>query len=169
MADPIGVLGYFEGPDDLLRAARALRGRSAEAFSPFPVPGLDEALGSRSSSLPWAAFAGGAAGLGLGMVALPWAASDYPLRTGGKAIVSWPAFVPVLFELTILASALAVVAGLVLPWALRRPGPVLDPGFTDDRFAVWIPAEGSGFDSAAVAATLVRLGASVVRPVEGTP
>jgi hypothetical protein len=136
------MVGYFEEESAVLHALRICRERGLETLdvvSPFPIHGLDEALGIRRTRLPWLTLAGGLAGLALGLAAQYWSsASDWPLDVGGKPFDSFPAFVPVAFELTILGAGLCTVFGLLgriglHPW--RRVGPTR-PRTSDDRIAI---------------------------------
>ena len=135
-------IATFAHEHDFLAAARDCVGGGAtivEAYSPHPVHGLDEVMGIRPSRLPFVTLAGGIAGLALGLWLQYWAsASDWPLNVGGKPFDSFPAFVPVAFELTILVAGLATVAG-VLGRSRLLPGRKSARRFertTDDRFAL---------------------------------
>lgn len=118
-----GVLAEFATADLLLAAARASReaGYAAEAYTPFPVEGLAEALGFTANRIPLVTFLGGLAG-GLGGYLLQWysAVIDYPLNIGGRPLHSWPAFIPATFALTILGAAVAAVIGMLLANRLPR-------------------------------------------------
>ena len=114
-----GLMAEFEEHEQVLAAARrayAAGYRSMDAFSPFPVEGLAEALGHYYTSVPLFTLMGGIAG-GLGGYFLQWYSMSkiYPLNVGGRPLNSWPNFIPITFELTILIAALsALVAMLVL-------------------------------------------------------
>ena len=132
----------FGDEEHLLAAARAARARSfdvVEAYTPYPVHGLDEVLGIPRSRLPWVTLAAGATGLSLGTWLQYWAsATDWPIDVGGKPFDSLPAFVPVMFELTILFAGLATFVFVLARSGLlpgRRP-PRQIAGTTDDRFAL---------------------------------
>ncbi len=139
-----GLMAEFRQPEALLRATREVRARGGfqvEAYAPFPVPDLPEAVGYRGSrSVPRATLAGGIAGGVLGY-AMQWysAVIDYPINVGGRPLHSWPLFIPVTFELTILCGALGAVLSML--WANGLPRlnhPVFDtPDFdlaSRDRF-----------------------------------
>ena len=138
-----GLMAEFKSPEALLAAADASTARGytqMDAYTPFPVHGLARALGKRRSTLPLLFLLGGAAG-GSGGYFMQWYAMaiDYPLNIGGRPFHSWPSFVPVTFELTILIAALTGVLGLFLSIRLPKPyDPVFNlPEFkraSDDRF-----------------------------------
>jgi hypothetical protein len=111
------MLAEFATADALLAAARAARQagyRSAEAYSPFAVEGLAEAVGLRRNHVPLITLLGGVAG-GLGAYFMQWysAVIDYPINVGGRPLHSWPSFIPATFELTILGAACAAVLGML--------------------------------------------------------
>jgi hypothetical protein len=115
-APPWGVIAEFANASELLAAAHAARAagyRNAEAYAPFPVEGLAEALGFRRNWIAPITFAGALAG-GLGGYLLQWTSAtiDYAINVGGRPAHSWPMFIPVTFETTILGGALAAVIAL---------------------------------------------------------
>lgn len=119
-----GVLAEFANADALLAAARKARAAGygpIEAYSPFPIEGLAEAIGFGRNWVPPIVLAGGLLG-GLGGYFMQWysAVISYPINSGGKPPHSWPEFIPVTFELTILIAALAGVAGMLLLNGLPR-------------------------------------------------
>lgn len=112
-----GLIARFGDPDGLLRAAKAMRSRGyarMDAFSPWPVHGLDAALGHRRTRLPRVMLAGGIAGaLGAyGLIAYS-VGIDYPIDVGGRPLHSWPAYLVLAFEGGILGAALAGFLGLM--------------------------------------------------------
>jgi ActD protein len=124
-SDLYGVTAEFDNPDDLLAAterAYAEGYRKIEAYTPFPVHGLAEALGHRGIRLPWIVLAGGIVGAvsGFGLQFFT-AVVSYPHNIGGRPLNSWPAFVPITFELTILCAALAAVFGMLALNGLPEP------------------------------------------------
>ncbi len=131
-----GLLAEFDNPTDLTRAARAARDagyRRLEAYSPFPVEDLPEALGHPTTRLPWVIFLGGLVGCVGGFLMQYWMmAVDYPMNVGGKDPNSWPMFIPVTFECTVLAAAFAAVLGMLARNGLPRPH---HPLFAVDRFS----------------------------------
>ena len=123
--DIYGLMAEFEEPEQLLAAARRAGEtgyRRVQAYSPYAVEGLAEALKQNHTRLPMIVLCGGATG-GIGGYALQlWTmASDYPLNVGGRPLHSWPAFIPVTFETTILGAALAAVLGML--WLNGLPEP----------------------------------------------
>ncbi len=140
-----GVIGFFNDPDALIVATRKVREAkwpSFDTFTPFPVHGLDTAQGLKRSPLPFITFGAGLTGCILGFSLEYWTSViDWPLNVGGKPMNSWPAFVPVMFECTILFAGLATVAGMFLlnrlPNIKKR---IPDPSLTRDRFAILIEA-----------------------------
>ena len=149
-----GVAGLWEDEAAFLEAIRAGQkiaqtaaqkksgGRRFVTFSPFPVHGLEEAAGIKRSWIPYATFAGGLFGFLLGLLFTWWtSAESWPLIVGGKPLWSLPAFIPVIFELTILFAALASLAAWLFACGLPRKTapPPLDPALTSHKFAVFIP------------------------------
>jgi hypothetical protein len=135
-------IATFGCAEDFLGAARACRKLGAtivDAYTPHPVHGLDDVAGIRRSRLPFVTLIGGAAGLAFGLWLQYWTAgSDWPLNVGGKPLDSFPAFVPVAFELTILVAGLATIAAILArsglyPGRKPRRAPART---TDDRFAL---------------------------------
>src|SRR5258706_15596626 len=108
-----GVMAEFESPEALVEAARGAfaRGfRRMDGYSPFPVDGLAEALGIHGSRVPLIVLVGGILGCLGGFFLQYWAAViDYPINIGGRPLNSWPSFIPVTFEVTILLAALSAV------------------------------------------------------------
>ncbi len=170
-----GLMAEFDGPDDLLEAARRAYEegyRRLDAYSPFPVPGLAEAIGFRRTRLPLIVLFGGLVG-GLGGYYLQYwiSAIDYPLNVGGRPLHSWPAFIPVTFELTVLVAALAAVLGMLALNGLPMPHhPVFNvPAFelaTRNRFFLCIEATDPQFDAVGTKSFLETLKPSGVFEVE---
>ena len=141
----------FADEDRLLEALARCRERGIEvvdAHSPWPVHGIDAALGIPRSRLTLVCFFAGLAGLALGLAFQYWtSAADWPLDVGGKPFDSLPAFVPVGFELTVLfgglATALALLARSRL-WPGKRPSRAIE-GVTDDRLALVVAERGAEF------------------------
>jgi mono/diheme cytochrome c family protein len=163
-ARPDLVRSDFADPEELLRAVRRLRALGVpvlETYSPFPVHGMDEALDERPSRLPWVTGMLGLLGC-TGAVALQvWTSVvDYPLVIGGKPLASIPAFLPVMFESTVLIAGLGTVATLFAITRLRPRLKVQDLhlGANDDRF-VLVAALGHGHTFESLSARLAESGA----------
>lgn len=155
MAGVYGLLAEFETPAELLAAARRARDagyRHMDAYTPFPVEGLAEAIGFRRTWLPLIVLIGGIVGCLSGYLLQYWTSVvDYPLNVGGRPLHSWPAFVVVTFELTILFAALAAILGMLALNGLPMPyHPVFNvPRFalaTRDRFFLCLEATDPQFD-----------------------
>jgi len=130
-----GLLAEFDGPEKLVAATeRTVKEgyRRVEAYTPFPVEGLDEVLGLHRSRVPLIVLIGGIVG-GFGGFFMEWfsAVIHYPINVGGRPLNSWPAFIPVVFELTILSAALAAVFGMLALNGLPMP---YHPLFNVTRF-----------------------------------
>jgi len=150
-----GVVAEFDNEHSVLEVA--LKASEAgytvmEAYSPLPVHGLDEALGRKRTILPWLVFAGGTFGCLGGLFMQYWmSAVNYPWNVGGRPTFSWPAFIPVTFELTILCAALTTVIGMFALNGLPRPhNPIFNtPNFdrsTIDHYFICIEAKDPKFD-----------------------
>lgn len=157
MAESYGLLAEFETPQALLDAAGRTREagyRRTDGFSPFPIEGLSDTLAKRPMLLPWIVLGGGLSGL-IGGFAMEWFGSvvHYPLLIGGKPYFSWPAFIPIAYELTILASAGAAVVGMIALNGLPMPYHAVFnvPEFeraSSHRFFLLIEARDPRFDTA---------------------
>ncbi|MEO8034810.1 MAG: DUF3341 domain-containing protein [Acidobacteriota bacterium] len=130
-----GVIAEFSTPQALLDAANAAHGagyRSLDAYSPFPIHGLSDAIGFHHTKLSAIVLGGGLLG-GLGGFFMCWYANviSYPLNIGGKPWNSWPAFIPITFECAILLAAFAAVFGMLALNGLPMP---YHPVFNVKRF-----------------------------------
>jgi hypothetical protein len=170
-----GVLAEYPGPEALLSACEKVRDagfRKWDAHAPFPVHGLNDAMGLYSTKLAWLVLGGGIAGAAGGILLQWWTnAFDYPFLISGKPIFSLPANIPVAFELTILlASIVAFVGMLALNGLPRFNHPLLrNERFrraTVDRFFISVEAADPKFDPEKTAAFLKSLGGVHVEPVE---
>jgi hypothetical protein len=132
-----GLMAEFDDPASLVAATeRAHREgyRSMDAYSPFPIEELTEALGAEHTRLPLIVLLGGICGCIGGYALEYWTqVVAYPLNIGGKPLHSWPAFIPVTFECTILVAALAAVLGMLALNGLPQP---YHPVFNVPRFAL---------------------------------
>ena len=144
-----GIMAEFDNPSDLVAAARQTYEtgyRRINGYSPYPIEELTEAIGFTRTSLPLIVLIGGILG-GLGGFFMQYwiAAVDYKLNVGGKPLNSWPAFIPITFETTVLCAAFAAVFGMLALNKLPQPyHPVFNaPNFalaTRDRFFLVIEA-----------------------------
>ena len=152
-----GYLAEFDSVEGILAAAEKVRDagyRRWDTHTPFPVHGMDDAMGIRPTILPWLVLIGGVSGLLAGLV-LQWytMAWDYPMFISGKPLFSLPAFIPVIFECTIAGAAFTAVFGMLI---LNKLPMLYNPLFkserfrrvTSDRFFVVIDATDRNFDEA---------------------
>jgi hypothetical protein len=171
----VGLLAEYTDVDSIFRAARAVRraGFSRwDVHSPLPLHGIDHAMGIKPTILPWIVLVMGLTGLA-SAIALQWYcnAYDYKFLISGKPIWSFPANVPIMFELTVLFSAYTAVFGMLL---LNRLPRLYNPLFkhdrfrraTSDRFFVVIDASDPKFDEAQTTRLLRDAGATAVERVE---
>jgi len=173
-----GVFGLFDTPERIIEAAKAAVKRGFTNFdclTPFPVHGLEHAMGLNRSRIPYITFFAGLTGTTFAFLmqlgvheqvsTLPYFGS-YPLNIGGKPTYSWPAMVPICFELTVLFGGLATAAGFLLlskiPKTSRK---VLHPEITNDKFALWIPHDSANYSEEAVKGLLNELQASEITVV----
>jgi ActD protein len=170
-----GLLAEFESPTALVHAAQQanIAGyRRMDAYSPFPIEGLAEMLGYRPTLLSWVVFLGGVLGCVSGYFLQYYTAViDYPFDVGGRPYHSWPAFIPVTFELTILAAGLFAVLGMFGLNGLPMPyHPVFNVArfarASRDRFFLCIEAADRKFDREATRQFLQGLAAREVTEVE---
>ena len=161
---PTRFRASFAAPGLLLEAVKRLKRdgyRVIDTYTPFPVHGMDEAIGLKPSRLPRACLAFAILGLAIALGGQIWtSAYDYPLIVGGKPLVALPAFVPVAFELTVLLAGLGVVASLFVVSGMRPKFkvPNLHPGVNDDRFVVAAEIR-AGASFAVVSSMMAELGA----------
>ncbi|RMF43437.1 MAG: DUF3341 domain-containing protein [Planctomycetota bacterium] len=169
-----GWMAEYEDENQLLDAARKVRDAGysrIDAFTPFPVHGIDEALNIRRTRLPWFSLVAGMTGTTVALLLQWWTnAFDYPYIISGKPYASWPAFIPVTFELTVLFAAfMTVFAMLGLNGLPKFNNPVFtDPKFdraTDDRFFLWVDSRDQYFNAEKVRELLEATGAKAVEEV----
>jgi Alternative complex III, ActD subunit len=134
---PYGLVAEYDSAQALVEAASKARHagyRRMDAYSPFPIEGLTDALGHPTTRLPLVVFLGGLLG-GLAGYFLQYYTSvhSYPFNVGGRPFHSWPAFIPVTFECTILGAALSAVFGMLALNGLPMP---YHPLFNVERFAL---------------------------------
>jgi len=170
-----GVMAEFDHAEQLVEATRRTReaGYSRiDAFTPFPIHGLPEALGFRRTRLPLIVLVGGILG-GLTGYLLQYcsAAVAYPVNVGGRPLNSWPSFIPVTFEMTVLIAAISAVLGMLALNGLPQPyHPVFNvPRFalaSRDRFFLLVEARDPHYDHDSTWKFLESLGAREVFDVE---
>ena len=131
-----GILAEFETPADLMHAAEKIRDagyRRWDVFSPYPIHGMNQAMGLKNSRVGWFAFIGGCTGYTTGMIMIWWMnAVDYPLVVGGKPMFSPFYAFPPSYELTILFSAFGAILGMLF---LNRLPRLYNPLLKNGRFA----------------------------------
>lgn len=170
-----GIMAEFETPEQLLHAARrayASGYRKMDAYSPFAVEGVAEAIGFRKTRVPLIVLLGGICGATTAY-GMQWysAAIDYPLNVGGRPLHSWPSFIPITFELTVLFAAIAGTLGMLFLNGLPRLyHPVFNaPEFklaSQTRFFLCIEADDHVFNADEVREFFRSLGAEKVLEVE---
>jgi hypothetical protein len=161
---------FFENDSDLVAGATAARRAGFEihdAYTPYPVHGLDRAVALPPSRLTWIAFLAGALGLTLGLTLQVWtSAYDWPLNVGGKPFNSFPLFIPVAFELTVLFSGLIAIGVLFARnrmWLFSKRR--VFERVTNDRFVLVLKQSDASFDVEKAVNLLARYNA--INVIEG--
>jgi len=162
-----GLIAEFDDPDTLMRAtakAHEAGYRAMDAYSPFPIHGLAEAMGVRKTYVPLVTLIGGLTGAAAGF-GMQYFASviHYPYSIGGKPFNSWPAFIPITFETTILFAAFAALGSMLLFNGLPRPHhPIFNAKrferASSDGFFLCIERTDAQYDTAETKAFLEGLG-----------
>jgi hypothetical protein len=170
-----GLMAEFDNPTDLVEAARRTYDagyRRINGYSPFPIEELSDAIGFHSTRLPLIVLIGGILG-GLGGYFMMYYMEviDYPINVGGRPFHSWPAFIPITFETTVLGAALAAIFGMLALNKLPQPyHPVFNAErfalATRDRFFLVIEADDPKFDHDKVQEFMNTLNAKEVIDVE---
>jgi len=172
---PWGLLAQYENPAAVYHACETVRDagyHSWDACTPFPVHGLDKAMGLKPSKLPWAVLAVGVTGSTLALFFQAWAMGNaYPFIVGGKPLFSLPAFVPIWYELTVLSSC---VTAFLANWIINGLPQPYHPAFaskafervTDDKFFIMIESSDPKFDLEATRALLQKTGATLVEELQ---
>ncbi len=184
-----GVFGLFDSPEKISGAAKKAHEKgytNFDCFTPFPVHGLELDMGFKRSKVPYITFFMGLTGLAIAFIlqsmvheqVIPrwWEFFDpypnlrsYPLNIGGKPTFSWPAMIPICFELTVLIGGHSTVIGLILLARLYRPfRKVLHPDLTNDKFGLWIPSDSAQYSEESVKQFLTELGAKEITTVSNT-
>src|SRR5579864_3860922 len=171
-ASPIyGLMAEFENPTDLVHAAKGAFEagyRKMDTYTPYPLEEAAEAVGAHHNRVPLVTLIGAILGMVGGYSLEYWvSAVNYPINVGGKPFHSWPAFIPVTFECTVLGAALAAVVGMLVMNGLPMPyHPVFNaPNFeaaSKDKFFLCIEAADPKFDLAGSRRFLERFGPRVV-------
>jgi Protein of unknown function (DUF3341) len=169
-----GAMAEFDTAEQLLRAAREAHAagyRRVDAYAPFPIEGLAEALGSHTRAVPLIALTAGTIGAATGYLMQLWIhAAALPLNVGGRPLNSWPSFVPVTFELAVLFAGLAILASVLVLNGLPEPyHPVFNveafSRASRDRFFLCIAADDPKYDQLRTRRFLEDLGAREVSDV----
>jgi hypothetical protein len=171
----VGLLGEYKDVTTVTEAAGKVRAAGFvrwDVHSPFPIHGIDDVMGTRSTVLPWLVLVAGLCGLG-GGIALQWFANAWAFAfpISGKPFWSLPANIPVAFECTVLCASLTAVFGML---ALNRLPTLYQPVFkierfrrvTDDRFFILLDATDAKFDEQRSSELLASTGATAVERVE---
>lgn len=173
-----GVMAEFDSPAAISHAAERIRDlgyRKWDCYAPFPIHGLDEAMGAPRSKVSW--IMGSMAFLGFACaLSMQWwmAAVDYKIVTAGKPLFAWEQFTPIMFELSVLFSAFGAVFGmLILNLLPRWHHPLLAKErflrVSDDRFVIAIEASDSLFHEEGARRLLQELGGRNIDRVEDAP
>jgi mono/diheme cytochrome c family protein len=167
-----GITAIFNSPEKLLRAADAVikEGyKNYDAYSPYPIHGLDTAMKLKRSSIGAVTLIAGLSGAALLLLFTWWTNSiDYPLVIGGKPYFAWPSYVPLMFEMAVLFGAVSTVIALIAVWLglPRNSHPLHDTEFmkrvADDRFGICIESQDPKFDERKTNDFLRMLGAEKV-------
>lgn len=172
MATKSCVVGYYFDTDSILKAVAKVRDRGFkkfDAFTPFPVHGMEDALGVKRSWLPYVAFVFAIKGFILGAFLTIWTHSvNYPINVGGKPMLALPAYVPIMFETTVLACGVLTTVFMftVLLGLPNFRKKIFHPDITNNRFAVAIQVDREE-EVDAVKRFLQEIQASEIHNVEG--
>jgi hypothetical protein len=163
-----GTAGIFLEEAVTIHAATKVRESGFvkfEAITPYPVHGMEEACGIKRSAIPYVTFIAGTIGL-LSGLALTYYTSviNWPINVGGKPMFSLPAFVPIMFELTILFAALSSVAAFFIFSDLPKiDPPIIDKDLSSHKFAIFIPENDMGYNADKVEKLFKDLGAVEIK------
>ncbi len=165
------VAGIWLDEKALVGAARTAKNMGIdklEAISPYPMHEIDDALGIPRSIIPYVTIVTGLIGCAFGIWLTVWtSAYDWPLVIGGKPLNSLAAFVPIIFECTILFAALSSVAAMIYKCGLPKVDPpIIDPDLTCHKFALFVPEDSKSYDEAKLELLFKDLGAVEVKKAE---
>ncbi len=170
----VGTVGLFDDVNLLVGAAGKVRDagyKKWDCHTPYPVHGLDEAMGLEESSVATVTLSAGLIGF-LIAIALQGGISvfQYPLNTGGKPLFAWPAFVPIMFELFVLFSAIATLVAVIVYGKLGRwHSPLHDSGvmgdITSTRYCIVLGADDANYETSLAESLLREGGCTDIRPL----
>lgn len=165
-----GMAAIFVEESKVLAAAKKVREAGFakfDAISPYPVHGMEEACGIKRSWLPYVTFTAGVVGLLAGLAFTYYTSVvDWPINIAGKPMFSLPAFIPIIFELTILFAALSSVVALFVVCKMPRVDPpVIDKDLTCHKFAIFIPENDIGYNEDRISRLFNELGANEIKKV----
>ena len=166
-----GIAGIWIDEHQLIIAAektKQLGVKKFDAISPFPLHGIDEAMQIPRSFIPWVTFVAGMAGCIFGTWFTWWtSAVNWPVIIAGKPHWSLPAFVPIIFECTILFAALSSVGVMFAVNGLPKiDPPIIDPDLTCSKFAIFVAEDDPGYDEEKLKNLFNENGATEVRQAE---
>jgi hypothetical protein len=170
----VGMVGLYDSPDALFKAAEHVRDagyRKWDCHTPYPVHGLDEAMGLRESAIPYLTVLAGFVGVGVALLMTGGlSAWQYPIHIGGKALFSWQAFVAICFELFVLLAAVTTMISMVVFCRLGRwHSPLHDSGLMreviTERFAIVLDAADEKYTEDGARALLLATGCRDIRPL----
>lgn len=166
-----GMAAIFDSEANVLKAAHKVRDAGFtkfDAITPYPVHGMEEACGITRSWIPYVTFALAIIGLVSGLLLTWWtSAVNWPINVGGKPMFSLPAFIPIVFELTILFAAHGSVATLLIACGLPKVNPpIIDKDLTCSKFAIFIPNDDNGYDEQRITQLFAGSGALEVKKTE---
>ena len=159
------ILGVYNHEKNVLESVKLIREKGLkidDVLTPFAVHGMEEALGWNRSRIPVAGFICGATGAVTALLGMSWVfVVDWPINFGGKPHFALPAFIPIIFELTVLFAAIGMVAAFLIscnlwPGVKKR---VLDPRSSDDKFVISFDITSNNVDVKAIKKALKESGA----------
>lgn len=165
-----GVFGLFDTPAEILEAAKKTKEKGYDGFdclTPFPVHGLDDAMGLPRSGIPWISFFMGLIGCAFGFAFQYLThAIDWQNNFSGKSMNAWPAYVPITFEVTVFMAGTSAAFAMFYLAGLGKGRKSLHPDITSHRFALWIPSSSKNYKQEEAVSFLGSLGAKEVTVVK---